>query len=92
VISPEVARRCEVKGTSMPGMTGGGGVVAASAAVISSLAIGPVRVSRVRVAVAEFLEPLGRAVGAPLDGIVGTNVLRRFRVTIDYPGKTLRLE
>ena len=92
VISPEVARRCDVQGASMPTMTGGGGAVAASAAVIGSLAIGPVRVSRVRVAVAEFLEPLARAVGAPLDGIIGTNVLRRFRVTIDYPGKTLRLE
>jgi hypothetical protein len=32
----------------------------------------------VRVAVAEFLDALGRAVGAPLDGIVGTNVLRAF--------------
>jgi hypothetical protein len=76
----------------MPGLTGGGGAVAASAAVIGTLAIGPVRISRVRVAVAEFLEGLGRAIGAPLDGIVGTNVLRRFRVTIDYPEKRLRLE
>lgn len=33
----------------------------------------------------------GRAVGATLDGIVGTNVLRRFRLTIDYPAVILRL-
>jgi predicted aspartyl protease len=91
VISPEVARRCEVAATSMPAMTGGGGAVAASAAVIPSLAIGPVRLSRVRVAVAEFLEPLGQTLGTTLDGIIGTNVLRRFRVTFDYPGQTLRL-
>jgi hypothetical protein len=30
-------------------------------------------------------------VGATLDGIVGTNVLRRFRLTIDYPAVILRL-
>ena len=92
VISPGVARHLDLERESMPGMTGGGGAVAASAAVIGTLGIGPVRISRVRVAVAEFLEGLGRAVGTPLDGIVGTNVLRRFRVTIDYPGMTLRLE
>jgi predicted aspartyl protease len=91
VISPGVARTCEVAGAGMPSMTGGGGAVAASAAVVSTLAIGPVRISRVRVAVAEFLDGLGQAVGTRIDGIVGTNVLRRFRVTIDYPGKTLRL-
>ena len=91
VISPEVARRCDVQAASVAGMTGGGGAVAASAGVISSLGIGAVRISRVRVAVAEFLEGLGRAVGVALDGIVGTNVLRRFRLTIDYPAAILRL-
>jgi len=65
--------------------------VRSTAALIASLAIGPVRLSRVRVTVAEFLEPLGRAVGTKLDGIIGTNVLRRFKVTIDYPAAILRL-
>jgi predicted aspartyl protease len=92
VISPAVARECRVETRAMPGMTGGGGVVAASAAVLDSLEIDRVRVSRVRVAVAEFLEPLGQAIGARLDGIIGTNVLRRFRVTVDYPAKQLRLD
>lgn len=92
VITPEVARQCRVEGAAMPSMTAGGGVVAASAAVISTLEIGRVRVSRVRVAVAGFLEMLGQAIGIPLDGIVGTNVLRRFRLTIDYPGSTVRLQ
>ena len=90
-LSPEVARRCDVQAASVAGMTGGGRAVAASAGVISSLGIGGVRISRVRVAVAEFLEGLGRAVGVALDGIVGTNVLRRFRLTIDYPAAILRL-
>lgn len=35
---------------------------------------------------------LGGAVGTRLDGIVGTNVLRWFHVTIDYRARLLRLE
>lgn len=45
-----------------------------------------------RTRIAEFLEMLSQATGSRIDGILGTNVLRRFRVTLDYPGKTLRLE
>ena len=60
--------------------------------MVSSLTIERVRISRVRVAIAELLEMLSEAVGTRLDGIVGTNVLRRFRLTIDYPGRSLRLE
>jgi predicted aspartyl protease len=92
VISPDVARECEVESTAMPSMTGGGGAVAASSALLASLTIGGASISRVRVAVAEFLGMLSQATGARLDGILGTNVLRRFRVTIDYPRKVLRLE
>jgi predicted aspartyl protease len=91
VISPDVARRCELSSHAMPAMTGGGGRVAASAAVLPSLELGGIRISRVRVVVAEFLDMLGHATGARIDGIVGTNVLRRFEVTIDYPGQSLRL-
>jgi predicted aspartyl protease len=91
VVSPELARRCELASTAMPSMTGGGGTVAASSALIQSLQIGGVRISRVRVAVAEFLEMLSRATGVGIDGILGTNVLRRFTLTIDYPGKIVRL-
>ena len=41
---------------------------------------------------ADFLDRLAQVTGVPIDGIVGTNVLRRFRVVIDYPGKVLRLD
>ena len=39
-----------------------------------------------------LLDGLAQVTGVPIDGIVGTNVLRRFRVVIDYPGKVLRLD
>jgi predicted aspartyl protease len=92
VISSETARLCQIESTAMPSMTGGGGAVAAAAGVLPSLAVGGVRISRVRVAVADFLAELSRLTGATLDGIVGTNVLRRFRVTIDYPRSILRFD
>jgi hypothetical protein len=34
---------------------------------------------------------LSLAVGAKLDGIVGYNFLRNYKVVIDYPGETLTL-
>jgi len=92
VISPDVARECEVDTTVIPDMTGGGGTVTASSALLRSLAIGHARISRVRVAVADFVDMLSEVTGTRIDGILGTNVLRRFRVTIDYPAKSLRLE
>jgi len=42
--------------------------------------------------VAAFVDDIGAAAGAPIHGIIGGNVLRRFRVTIDYPRALLRLE
>jgi len=44
------------------------------------------------VVVADFFSMLSQAVGVRLDGIVGYNFLRNFRVVIDYPGEKLRLE
>ena len=41
--------------------------------------------------VSDFLGPIGQAVGTQVDGIVGYNFLRGFRVTIDYPAATLSL-
>jgi hypothetical protein len=42
--------------------------------------------------VADFFGTLSQAVGAKLDGIVGYNFLRNFRVVMDYPSEKFRLE
>ena len=91
VISSELARKLHVLGAPVPGMTGGGGTVQASAGAIDSLAIGDARCERVAVMIADFLNPLAKAIGAELDGIVGYNFLREFRVSIDYPSSVLTL-
>jgi hypothetical protein len=41
--------------------------------------------------VADFFTMLNAAIGAKLDGIVGYNFLRNYKVVIDYPGETLTL-
>ena len=92
VVSADVMRRCGATSVASTRLTGGAGTVAAEMAVIPSLQLADVKLSRVRVMVGPFLEGLGAAVGTRIDGIVGTNVLRRFRVTIDYPRNSLRLD
>jgi hypothetical protein len=41
--------------------------------------------------VGNFFEVLSNAVGAKLDGIVGYNFLRNYKVVIDYPNQLLSL-
>jgi predicted aspartyl protease len=92
VIAPQVAAECGIETTSSPNLTGGGAVaVTAAACVIPELSIGGVRLSSVRTAAAEFLGMLSQAIGTPIDGILGSNVLRRFRLTIDCPKRRVRL-
>jgi len=43
------------------------------------------------VVVADFFTTLNATIGAKLDGIVGYNFLRNYKVVIDYPGETLTL-
>jgi predicted aspartyl protease len=92
VISPELAQACAIETTEMPSLTGGGGAITATAGVIPELAIATLRIPHVHVAVADFLAMLSRAMGTQVDGILGTNVLRDFRLTIDYPRRRVRLE
>jgi hypothetical protein len=44
------------------------------------------------VIVGDFLDMLSGVIGTKLDGIIGYNFLRHFRVVIDYPNDRFRLE
>jgi predicted aspartyl protease len=91
VIAPALAGTLGLTGSRVPAMTGGGGTVQAFQGMLRSLAIGNTRCENVTVMVADFLLMLAQAIQAPLDGIVGYNVLRMFRVGIDYPRSLLSL-
>ena len=92
-ISPELVTRLGMSTTaaSGPGL-GAGGALEVSFARASSLAVGSTAVADVDVAVPSFFPMLSQAAGARLDGALGYNFLRRFRVTLDYPESAVRLE
>jgi len=54
--------------------------------------MGDVSLADVHVMVSDVFAPLTEAVGATLDGIIGYNVLRHFKLTIDYPNGKLHLQ
>jgi predicted aspartyl protease len=93
VVSPELAQRLGIETAPIPDVTAGGGhTIKASAGRVGSLAIGATTVRDLPVMVADFLGMLSQVVGAKLDGIVGYNLLKDFRVTIDYPNGPLDLQ
>jgi predicted aspartyl protease len=91
VLATDLAAQLGIRTQKAPVITGGGGSIAAGAGVVRSLAIEAAEVLDLPVAVAAFLDALAQVVGTELLGIVGYNYLRAFRLTIDYPGGTLRL-
>jgi hypothetical protein len=66
--------------------------MAASAGKLRSLRIGDAVVSDLGVVILSSLPSLAKAIGTPLDGIVGHNFLKNFTVTIDYPRSVIAFE
>lgn len=90
-ISPELAKRLGVESSPVGAGTTGGAPVAFSGGSIPSFQLGGAKMAKMPVVVADFFATLSSAVGAPLDGIVGYNFLRNYKVVIDYPGEMLTL-
>lgn len=91
VLSPGLAAALGIETTAAEPMTGAGGMLQATTGRIGSLTVGSAALQDVAVMVADFLAELGRVIGTPLDGVLGYNFLRQFRVTLDYPASTLWL-
>jgi predicted aspartyl protease len=91
VISPELAHSLRLEQGQAAPVTGAGGVMTTTAARVASLSVGAAKLEDLGVVIADFLGQLGAAVGTKLDGVLGHNFLRRFRVTINYPENILWL-
>jgi predicted aspartyl protease len=91
-IAPELAQQISLEGSPVGPLTTGGEQVNVTAGTLESFQVGRARIDDLVVVVADFFSMLSQAVGARLDGIVGYNFLRNFRVVIDYPGEKFRLE
>ncbi len=90
LLSTELARNLQVEGAKMKEGQTAGGKVTVHLGNVESLAIGTAKVKNVEVGIVD-LSDLSRAVGAKIDGDIGYNYLKNFRVTIDYKNNTLRL-
>lgn len=90
-ITPELAKELGVASPPVGAATTGGAHVDVTAGVLQSFQVGGARIDNLTVVVADFFAMLSNALGARLDGIVGYNFLRNYKVALDYPNETLSL-
>jgi predicted aspartyl protease len=90
-ITPELARELAVESRPIGPVTTGGAQLEVKAGKLTYFQVGGARLDNVAVIVASFFEGLSNAVGVKLDGIVGYNFLRNYKVVIDYPNQLLSL-
>jgi predicted aspartyl protease len=90
-ITPELAKQLGVASSPIGAATTGGAHVDVTAGVLQSFHLGGARIHNSTVVVADFFAMLSNALGAQLDGIVGYNFLRNYKVALDYPNEMLSL-
>ena len=89
--SPELAQQLGLETSPVGAGTTGGAAVDFHAGLLQSFQLGGAKIDNMAIVVADFFAMLSAAVDAKLDGIVGYNLLRNYKVVIDYPGETLTL-
>jgi predicted aspartyl protease len=90
-ISDELACELNLATSAKALVSTGGAPIRVSGAKLPSLRIDQAEERGLDVIVGGFLPMLSSAIGTKLDGIIGHNFLRRYRVVIDYPGANLSL-
>ena len=90
-ITPELAKQLGVASSPIGPATTGGAQVEVRGGALQSFQLGGARIDNLDVVVADFFAMLSTAIGAKLDGIVGYNFLRHYKVSLDYPNETLSL-
>ena len=91
LISPELAASLHIASTDSRAGQTAGGTVQVALAQLDSLTVGEAREENLQVAIVD-LSMIGRTVGAKLDGDLGYNFLKHFRLTIDYRALEVKLE
>jgi len=92
VVSPLLAGQMGILSTREDAIIGAGGVVGSFAGRLKSLRIGDASLGGVPVIVSDIFSQLIQAVGTDMDGILGYNVLRRFKLIIDYPNARIQFQ
>jgi predicted aspartyl protease len=91
LLSSDLAKQLEVKIVGSKEGQSAGGKVSVSLAKVDSFAVGETKLDDVDVGIVD-LSNIGTTIGARIDGDLGYNFLRHFRVTINYRDCELQLE
>jgi len=91
LLSQELSATLGVRKEAEQQVSGAGGSMKISSAHVASLAVGSARQQNVEVAITDELSRFGEAVQSKVDGVVGFNFLKDFRVLLDYRHNVLRL-
>ncbi len=94
IISPELAKKLDIKpdNPEKPDKaTGAGGTVEVHIGTVKSLKVGETQLEELKVGIMD-LTGISKAIETEIDGIIGYNFLKKFRVIIDYPKQTVTFE
>jgi predicted aspartyl protease len=91
LLSTQLADKIKVKVLGSKQGQSAGGAVSVSLAKAGSVSVGEARLTDVDVGIVD-LSHIGTAVGARIDGDLGYNFLRHFRISIDYEKSQLRFD
>src|SRR5207247_10279208 len=88
LLASDVAKQLELKTISSKEGQSARGKVSVSLAKVDSLAAGEAKLGDVDVGIVD-LSQIGKTIGARIDGDLGYNFLKHFRVAIDYPDRNI---
>lgn len=89
LLSPELAETLGVKPEIEQQAMGAGGSVKLGLAHVASITVGTTRQSNIQVAITDELKRIGKAIQSRVDGDLGFDFLKDFRLVIDYRASTL---
>jgi predicted aspartyl protease len=90
-VTPQIAKQLGIATSPLGSGTTAGAHVDVTAGYVTSFQLGGAKIDNMMIVAADFFETLSTAIGARLDGIVGYNFLRNYKVAIDYPNGLLSL-
>jgi predicted aspartyl protease len=92
VIAPQLARRLGLEIDETKHATGAGGRIKIDLARVAVCQLGEASRRDVSIMISTEIERIAATVGSTLDGVIGYEFLRHFRLTLDYSRLSLSLE
>jgi Aspartyl protease len=92
VVAPDLARRLGIRVDETKQAAGAGGRTQIDLARVADFAVGETSRRDVSVMISSEITRIAAAVGSTIDGVIGYEFLRHFRLTLDYRRLLLSLE